>query len=214
MIWDRMVTPPMHQQLLNPYQYKPSPIHAFPAGVKVVVGIVGVFVVVLLPRHAWIGYAICGVVLLLIAVMSRLGLLHLAKRLLYLEPFALGVAILSLFQANGFHVFLSMLVKSSLCLLCMVLLSSTTPFVQMLTVLRRFRVPALLVTTLALTHRYLFVLSEELERMRRARRSRTFINARLQIRRSLGTIIAQLFIRTSERAERVYDAMCARGWTT
>jgi cobalt/nickel transport system permease protein len=181
---------------------------------KVVGAVAGVFAVVLLPRDAWIGYAIAAAVLLLIGVMSRLGPLHLAKRLLYLEPFALGVAVLSLFQANGFHVFLSMLVKSSLCLFCMVLLSSTTPFVQLLDVLRRFRVPALLVTTLALTHRYLFVLSDELERMRRARRSRTFVKARTRVWRSLGTIIAQLFIRASERAERVYDAMCSRGWTT
>jgi energy-coupling factor transporter transmembrane protein EcfT len=28
----------------------------------------------------------------------------------------------------------------------------------------------------------------------------------------MATVISQLFIRSSERAERIYAAMCARGW--
>ena len=28
----------------------------------------------------------------------------------------------------------------------------------------------------------------------------------------LATVLGQLFVRASERAERIYDAMCARGW--
>jgi cobalt/nickel transport system permease protein len=74
------------------------------------------------------------------------------------------------------------------------------------------RVPALLVTTLALMHRYLFVLLDESERMRRARSSRTFWRQRRARWRMLGTVVGQLFVRASERAERIYAAMCARGW--
>mgnify|MGYP000412339876 CR=1 FL=1 len=29
---------------------------------------------------------------------------------------------------------------------------------------------------------------------------------------TLATVVGQLFVRASERAERIYDAMCARGW--
>jgi len=28
----------------------------------------------------------------------------------------------------------------------------------------------------------------------------------------LSTVASQLFVRASKRAERIYDAMCARGW--
>jgi energy-coupling factor transporter transmembrane protein EcfT len=28
----------------------------------------------------------------------------------------------------------------------------------------------------------------------------------------LSTVVGQLFVRASERAEHIYDAMCARGW--
>jgi len=61
-------------------------------------------------------------------------------------------------------------------------------------------------------HRYLFVLMDESERMHRARASRTFTHTRRFQWHTLATVVAQLFIRASERAERIYDAMCARGW--
>ena len=81
-----------------------------------------------------------------------------------------------------------------------------------LRVLKAARVPGLLITTLALMHRYLFVLMEEAERMRRARASRTFTRQRGVRWQTLSTVVSQLFVRASERAERIYDAMCARGW--
>ncbi|MEI8197996.1 MAG: energy-coupling factor transporter transmembrane component T, partial [Phycisphaerae bacterium] len=86
---------------------------------------------------------------------------------------------------------------------------------------RRLRVPALLVTTLALMYRYLFVLVDESQRMRRARQSRTFAASGSGATRAVGgwrswrtlaTVVSQLFVRASERAERIYAAMCARGW--
>ena len=61
-------------------------------------------------------------------------------------------------------------------------------------------------------HRYLFVLADESARMRRARASRTFTAGRRFRWHTLSTIIAQLFLRASDRADRIYNAMQARGW--
>ena len=87
-----------------------------------------------------------------------------------------------------------------------------TPFAALLAVLRRLRCPAILVTTLALMYRYLFVLMDETERMNRARRSRTFTRQRWWEWKILADVIGQLFVRSTERAEQIYAAMCARGW--
>ena len=83
---------------------------------------------------------------------------------------------------------------------------------DLLDVLKRWHVPALLVTTLALMYRYLFLLIDEAERMNRARASRTFIAGRRRSWRALGSLIGQLGVRSTERAERIYAAMRARGW--
>jgi cobalt/nickel transport system permease protein len=204
----------VNQHLLNPYQHRSSLIHRLPAVWKWIGAVTFIFAIVLAPRSTWMVFAGAGSGLIFIALLSRIPPRFLLKRILYLEPFVLGVAGLSLLQTNGLSIFLSMLVKSTLCLFCMVLLAGSTPFSELLAVLRRLRIPALLITSLALTYRYLFLLQEEMVRMKRARQSRTFVLRRRQAWQSLATVIALLFIRTSERAERVYNAMCARGWRT
>jgi cobalt/nickel transport system permease protein len=94
----------------------------------------------------------------------------------------------------------------------MLLLTWTTPFHEILQELRRCYMPTVMVTTLALMYRYFPVLAEESRRMQRARASRTFSARRGIAWHTLGTIIGQLFVRSADRAERIYLAMCARGW--
>jgi cobalt/nickel transport system permease protein len=144
--------------------------------------------------------------------MSRIPWRFLAWRLVLLEPFVLGVAILALFGPGGWRLFLFLVAKCTLCLLIMVLLSNTTPFSEILRVLKTARMPALLVTTLSLMYRYLFVLVDEAQRMKRARMSRTFSARRSPSWHTLSTVLSGLFLRASERAERIYAAMSARGW--
>jgi cobalt/nickel transport system permease protein len=61
-------------------------------------------------------------------------------------------------------------------------------------------------------HRYVYVLADEAERMKRARASRAFAPGRRSQWLALSTVAGQLFVRASERAERIYGAMSARGW--
>ena len=79
----------------------------------------------------------------------------------------LGVAVLTLLGPGGLHAFAAIVLRSTLCMLAIILLANTTPFSDVLLVLRRFHVPSRLVTTLARMQRYLFVLLEESRRMRR-----------------------------------------------
>jgi cobalt/nickel transport system permease protein len=149
-----------------------------------------------------------------VALLSGVRLRRLGLRLLAVEPFAFGVALLSLAQPGGLAIFAAVLTRGTLCLSAMLLLATTTRFTDVLRVLWRLRVPSLLVTVLALMYRYLFLLVEESARLARARRSRTLAKGRLAVWGASAGTIARLFVRSSERAERVYAAMCARGWRT
>jgi cobalt/nickel transport system permease protein len=189
-----------------------SPVHRLPAGGKLAGALAVAVLTVSLPRDAWAAFAALGLVLALVAAASRIPPRFLAGRLLLLEPLALGVAGLAILQPGGGRIVLALLAKTTLCLATMLLLANTTPFDETLAVLRRLGVPALLVGTLALLYRYLFVLADEALRMRRARASRTFVERRWATWRGLGALIGQLFVRSTERAERIYLAMVARGW--
>ena len=203
----------MHFHTLDNYSQLDSPIHRLPTSLKMAVSLALVIAVVTVPARNFVFLGAVGLFLFLVAAASLIPGIFLIKRIILLEPVVLGVAVFALFQPGGGKLFAALVARSSLCILCLTLLANTTPFGEMLAVMKRLRVPALLVTTLALMHRYLFVLLEESQRMRRARASRTFAKSRLGGWRSLSTVCSQLFVRSTERAERVYAAMCARGWS-
>jgi cobalt/nickel transport system permease protein len=202
----------MRHDFLDRYSRLSSPIHKLPASAKLVGALLIVLLVVTVPMSTPLLHTTIALVLLAVAAVSRIPPGFLAKRLLFLEPFAVGAALLSLFQTNGVAVFATLVVKSTLCLVTMILLANSTPFSAILDVLKRWHFPALLITTLALMYRYLFLLIDEAERMNRARASRTFIAGRRRSWHLLGTVVGQLGVRSTERAERIYSAMRARGW--
>ena len=189
-----------------------SPVSRLPAVFKLGVGLIIIFGTVLAPPRAVGWYVGAAMFLLITAVLSRIPPLFLLRRLAWLSPLILGVALVNALQPAARGSWMTVAAKSTICLLTIILVSNTTPFSRILRVLKAARVPGLLITTLALMHRYLFVLVEEAERMRRARASRTFTHRRGARWQTLSTVVGQLFLRASERAERIYDAMCARGW--
>ncbi len=202
----------MQQDFLDRHSRSDSIIHRLPAAVKLAAALVLVLVVLLWPAKHLPFMGAPAVVLLVVAALSRIPPSFLLRRLLLLEPLVLGVALMAAFQPDGWRLVLLLVVRCTLCLLTMILLSNTTPFAELLRVLKSVRVPGLLITTLMLMYRYLFVLADEAQRMKRARMSRTFVQKRGRQWKALATIVSQLFVRASERAERVYSAMCARGW--
>ena len=203
----------MRADLIDRYSYSDSPIHRLPAALKLAAALMTVITTVVLPLGRWDAFGVIALLLAGVAAVSRVPPGFILRRLVTLEPLALGVGGLAIFQPHGGRIFLTLLAKTTLCLLTMILLSNTTPFSALLDVMKRARVPAILVSTLALMYRYLFVLADEALRMRRARASRTFQRGRWWTWHALGTVIGQLFVRSTERAERIYAAMTARGWT-
>jgi cobalt/nickel transport system permease protein len=87
----------------------------------------------------------------------------------------------------------------------------TTPFGEIMAALRWFKLPATLVDLLAAMYRYVFLLYDEYLSMRAAARARGGYNGYWRGLRTLGQILAQIFLRALERAERIDQAMRVRG---
>ncbi|MFH1018099.1 MAG: cobalt ECF transporter T component CbiQ [Pseudomonadota bacterium] len=202
----------MHHAFLDRYSRLESPLHRLPASLKLGSALCLVVMLVVTPSDRHFAFASTAVLLAVAAALSRIPPVFLLKRLLLLEPVVFSIALLQLFGSHGWGSFLAIVVRSTLCIAAVILLSNTTPFSEILRSLRRIRMPSILVTILALMYRYLFVLIDEAERMQRARRSRTFHRTKTAKWKSAATVASQLFVRSSERAERIYAAMCARGW--
>jgi cobalt/nickel transport system permease protein len=180
--------------------------------VKLGVAVLIITATALMPRRPDLVYLAPAFILLALWPLARMPVVYALRRLLVLEFFILGIALLSLLTPSATAVFFAALIKSNLCVFSMLLLTWTTPFHDILQELRRLRLATVMLTTLALMYRYLPVLVEESHRMQRARASRTFSHQRRLAWRNLSLILGQLFIRSADRAERIYLAMCARGW--
>ena len=196
----------------NAESRRPALARGSPARLKLAVAFLIIFSAALLPRRVSPWYLIPLAVVLLLWPLCRMPITYAWRRLLMAEFFILGLALLSFLAPSSAPVFLAAIVKSNLCIFTLLLLTWSTPFHEILQVLRELKLPTVMLTTLALMYRYLPVLSEESRRMQRARASRTFRSSRRLAWENLTTILGHLFIRTTERAERIYLAMCSRGW--
>ena len=80
--------------------------------------------------------------------------------------------------------------------------------------LSRLRLPDKFVYLLLMSYRYIFVIFQEYQRLHRALRIRGFKpGTNLHTYRTYAYLIGMLFVRASDRAERVYRAMRCRGFS-
>jgi cobalt/nickel transport system permease protein len=79
--------------------------------------------------------------------------------------------------------------------------------------LHRLGVPAKLVYLLLITYRYLFVMEQEFQRLKRAAQIRGFTpRTDLHTYRTYAYLIGMLLVRAATRSERVHQAMVLRGF--
>jgi cobalt/nickel transport system permease protein len=228
----------MHFDAFDRYHEKESFIHLLDPRVKVVVTIAFIVSNALLPDGAWMAFVFAWLFLLATNVLSQLGILYTFKRSLVALPFAL-IAITVLFSIPGkplftfqlfswdftvtdmgFLRFVSILIRSWLSVQIALLLVAVTRFPDLIHAFEHLRVPAILTTIIAFLYRYLFVLTDEVFRLLRARESRSagasgkrsgggvFWRAKIA-----GNMAGQLFLRSYERSDRIYNAMLSRGYT-
>lgn len=95
------------------------------------------------------------------------------------------------------------------------LLVITTPLMDIMKTLAWFHVPSVLLDTALLMLRYIFVLSDEAERIHKAQETRCGYSQRLSYLRRLrnfGILFGVLLVRSYERAVKVGNAMISRGY--
>jgi cobalt/nickel transport system permease protein len=176
-------------------------------------------------------------VVLFLNELARLGLGYTFKRSFVVLPFLL-VAITAIFSPLGkplaewdlgfitlvptdfgVYRFVSIMIRSWLSIQIAILLVSTTQFPSLIHALEHLRVPRVLTTIVAFLYRYLFVLTDETFRLMRAREARSAglpgqkRGGRLVWRiKIVGSMAGQLFLRSYERSDRIYNAMLSRGY--
>jgi len=226
----------MHASSFDLYHAGTSPWHGLDARVKLIITLAYVLTVSLMPVGSWPAYVLLLAFAVSVSVASELGVLVVLKRASVALPFVLaalpllvttpGNIVLSIpvgrwlipLTSAGIGRFLSIALKSWLSVQMAVLLTATTPLPDLLLAMRGLHLPGLLVATVGLMWRYLFVLVDEAVRMTRAREARSAGgegrrgSSIIWRARVTGSMAGSIFLRGYERSERIYTAMLSRGY--
>lgn len=212
-------------RLLDRLGYGETAIHRLDPRAKILATAAFVLVVVSYPKYAVAPLIPLMIYPLVFVVVGQIPLGIILKRTAVVSPFAVLVGIFNplidtepMMQIAGIEIsggwisFASILVRFALTVSAALALVATTSFPRICQGLDALKVPRAFVVQMLFLYRYLFVLIEEAVRLRRARDLRRF-GRRWGLRpRVAVSLLSVLFIRTYERAERVYLAMCARGF--
>jgi cobalt/nickel transport system permease protein len=221
----------MKHSFLDRYSDRNSFVHRLDPRTKLVATFLFILAVTLTSPAMWPVFAVYFIIISTMVVLSRVPVLYVLKRSLVIIPFVLLIAIFIPFfkheeavgsynlwiwkvsvSYQGLQVLETILVKAWLSILSLILLTSTTKITDLLRGLEQLRLPGVMVMVLSFMYRYIFILVEEVMRMKQARDSRNFGGSRLRQLKTIGNMAGTLFIRSYERGERVYDAMLSRGF--
>lgn len=203
----------MHHAFIDSYADLNTPLHRMNSVAKVICLFIFLLLVILSPIKQLGLFIFYWVVIFSLILASRVPIRFVLKKILEILPFIIIISLSLLFKQKGYILFLNCIVKAILAMLSILLISSTTKFHSLVHALSHLGVPKIIINLLSFMYRYSFLLEDEVLRTRRAYDSRN-INGVSWFRkiRILSNILGVIFIHAYERAERVYLAMCARGY--
>jgi len=221
----------MRHAFLDHHSSVESPVHHLDARAKIIVFFTFVLIAVSSPPTSFLLFGLLILVLIAIALLSKLPLGHLVKKVLIILPFLFLVTISIPFvkrdgvgggynlgfgglrvSQSGRWILWNVVIKSSLGVFSIIMLSSTTSFPQLIKGMERLGSPKIFTILASFMYRYSFILIDEMQRMRRARDSRCFGGRWFWQSRVIGHMVGTLFLRSFHRGERVYLAMLSRGY--
>ncbi|GFZ86466.1 hypothetical protein GCM10008018_35750 [Paenibacillus marchantiophytorum] len=99
------------------------------------------------------------------------------------------------------------------CLSCMTFIICSTPFAELLQVLKKVRVPKLVLEIMLIMYRILFMLFETAQDMYVAQQARGGQNGFRNRLRDTATLIVQMFIKTMQQYKSLSNGLVSRGFT-
>ncbi|MCM8781790.1 MAG: cobalt ECF transporter T component CbiQ [Candidatus Omnitrophica bacterium] len=205
----------MHHAFIDTYADLDTPLHKIDARLKVILLVGFLLLIVLSPLKYILLFLLYILGVIALIYLSKVPVKFIFKRVIEIIPFIVVIAFSVLFREKGYILFLSCALKAILAMLLVLVILSTTKFTQLLGALRQLKTPKLVINLLSFMYRYLFLLEDQFLTTQSAYESRNINNRNDFIKvKVLSNILGTLFIRTYERAEKVYLAMCARGYNS
>jgi len=187
-----------------------------PAGLKILLTLTTIVAAGLIPLEHWPAQGLLLAIVFAGLSLAGVTMRYLLRRLGLFLPLLLvfGLSVPAVQSGDAAWSWtISLWLRCTVSFLAGLWLIHVLPFPKLLTALRRWKCPLVLIAMLGFMYRYTFILWEELRRLRNARAARDFGRVpRWRSWTSNAQMIGLLLVRALERAERTHQAMLARGW--
>ncbi len=220
----------MRHHFLDHYWTIESPIHRIDPRLKIIVSFIMLLSVVITPNSRFIDYALFAPLIATLIIISRIPIGAVLRRMLVILPLVCLIAISLPFTVpgpavtkfhfiipltlseNGLTQFAAVVIKATLAVWIMTLLTTTTRFRDLIAGMQKLHLPSIFTSILGFMYRYIFLFIDEAEHINIGRQSRSFGKNRWLTMKGFGWMLSSLFVRSFERGERIYQSMCARGF--
>lgn len=201
-----------------------SPIHRLDARSKAFTTLAFMVTVMSFPHHEL--SAVLPFLLYPVLTIAAAGIPPglILRKLLLAAPFAVFVGLFNPWLdpgrvtlpggatlSAGWFSFASILLRFALTVAAALALMASTGMYRLCAGMERMGVPRVLVVQLLFLYRYLFVMTDEAQRMWRSLRLRSS-GGRAPALRVYGSLVGHLLLRALDRAHRIHGAMLARGF--
>ncbi|NLM00539.1 MAG: cobalt ECF transporter T component CbiQ [Treponema sp.] len=187
------------------------------AGLKIIITVIYILSLLIFARDNLFVSSLFVFYPVIMTAFAELSFIHILKRALLALPFAAVAAFSNIFfapnLAKGLCTFVIIILRTIFSTWSVIILIGTTPFHKISFAMKKLHIPQIFVMLLEMTYRYIAVLLDEVfqtviaYKLRSAGRTEKSVSIK-----HFGKMVANLFVRSFDRASRIYDAMKCRGY--
>ena len=189
-------------------------IHKIDSAIKIVVTIIYVIKILSIKQFTILNITCIVLYPLILFIIGKVQIKFILKKVIYVFPIILGLSAINLiidFSYSEIYFSVLLLFKCTFALVGALLLIVTTGINNLALGLKKLKIPNILIMQILMLHRYVILMMEECYKVKSAYELRT-LGEKSMTMKDYVQIVGQMFLKTLDISENVYEAMKLRGF--
>ena len=189
-------------------------IHKIDSAIKIIVTIIYVIKILSIKQFTILNITCIVLYPLILFIIGKVQIKFILKKVIYVFPIILGLSVINLiidFSYSEIYFSVLLLFKCTFALVGALLLIATTGINNLALGLKKLKIPNILIMQILMLHRYVILMMEECYKVKSAYELRT-LGEKSMTMKDYVQIVGQMFLRTLDISENVYEAMKLRGF--
>lgn len=189
-------------------------IHKIDSAIKIIVTIIYVIKILSIKQFTILNITCIVLYPLILFIIGKVQIKFILKKVIYVFPIILGLSAINLiidFSYSEIYFSVLLLFKCTFALVGALLLIVTTGINNLALGLKKLKIPNILTMQILMLHRYVILMMEECYKVKSAYELRT-LGEKSMTMKDYVQIVGQMFLKTLDISENVYEAMKLRGF--